>query len=161
MRMQLYMRDLVEGVTTLVADEPVPGLSWSGAPDRSHDGTRIVFDTSPGKDFVRSRLMIMEARDGKSVVRNLGAGNSAVEVLARRSAGRVLAQSGAVSGGRVGGSTIARWMRRIAAASAAPAPRRFGLTRPAHPDQRFRRSHRLRSLYGPDAGNDADLGPWP
>jgi Tol biopolymer transport system component len=49
-RMQLYMRDLLEGRTILIADEPVPGLSWTGAPDWSHDGTRIVFDTSPGKD---------------------------------------------------------------------------------------------------------------
>ena len=38
--MQLYMRDLVEGATTLVADEPVPGLSWTGSPDWSRANGR-------------------------------------------------------------------------------------------------------------------------
>jgi Tol biopolymer transport system component len=76
-RMQLYMRDLLEDRTILIADEPVPGLSWTGAPDWSHDGTRIVFDTSPGKDWVKSRLMILEAGDGKPSLRDIGAGNCA------------------------------------------------------------------------------------
>ncbi len=75
--MQLYMRDLLEDRTILIADEPVPGLSWTGAPDWSHDGTRIVFDTSPGKDWVKSRLIILEARDGKLGFLDIGAGNCA------------------------------------------------------------------------------------
>ncbi len=50
-RNQLYMVDLVAGGTTLVADEPLPGLTWCGSPDWSHDGTRIVFDASPGTNW--------------------------------------------------------------------------------------------------------------
>ena len=42
-RLQLYMMDLVEGGTTLLADEPDPGLDWCATPKWSHDGTRIVF----------------------------------------------------------------------------------------------------------------------
>jgi Protein kinase domain len=73
-RMQLYMRDLLEGSTSLIADEPVPGLSWTGAPNWSNDGAQILFDTSPGKDWEKCRLMILEARDNKPSVRDLGAG---------------------------------------------------------------------------------------
>ena len=124
-RMQLYMRDLVEGVTTLVADEPVPGLSWIGAPDWSHDGTRIVFDTSPGRDFVKSRLMIMEARDGKSGVRVLGAGNCARFSPDDRQIAFWL-NPGAVAG-EESGVYIMRRTARIADASAASA-RRSGPT---------------------------------
>ena len=43
---QLYMLDLVEGGTTLIADEPIPDLICSGLPAWSHDGNRIVFDTA-------------------------------------------------------------------------------------------------------------------
>jgi WD40 repeat protein len=76
-RMQLYMRDLAGGATSLIADEPVPGNSWTGSPDWSHDGTRIVFDTSPGKDWIKSRLILMEGQDGKPSYRELGPGNCA------------------------------------------------------------------------------------
>jgi hypothetical protein len=75
--MQLYMRDLVEGDTTLIADEPVPGLSWTGAPDWSHDGTKIVFDTSVGKEWQDSRLMILENGSGRPTFRSIGSGNCA------------------------------------------------------------------------------------
>jgi Tol biopolymer transport system component len=76
-RMQLYMRDLAGGTTSLIADEPVPGLSWTGSPDWSPDGTRIVFDTSRGKDWINSRLIVMEDRDGKPSFSDLGPGNCA------------------------------------------------------------------------------------
>ena len=44
--MQVYLRDLVEDRTTLVADEPIRGHVWCGNPDWSHDGTKILFDAS-------------------------------------------------------------------------------------------------------------------
>ncbi|MFO0892855.1 MAG: protein kinase [Isosphaeraceae bacterium] len=74
-RMQLYMRDLSAGGTVLIADEPVPGLTWTGAPDWSPDGTRLAFDASPGKEWSKSRMMILEAKDGKPSYREIGMGN--------------------------------------------------------------------------------------
>jgi dipeptidyl aminopeptidase/acylaminoacyl peptidase len=74
-RNQLYMVDLVAGGTTLIADEPVPGLTWSGSPDWSHDGSRIVFDASPGTDWRHARLMSIEIRDARPAFTDLGPGN--------------------------------------------------------------------------------------
>jgi Tol biopolymer transport system component len=74
-RNQLYMLDLVQGGTTLIADEPGPGLTWSGSPEWSHDGSRIVFDASPGNDFRQARLMSIEIRDAQPKLTDLGAGN--------------------------------------------------------------------------------------
>ncbi len=74
-RNQVYMLDLVTGETTLISDEPVSGLTWSGSPEWSHDGSRIVFDASPGVDFSRSRLMSIEVRDGRPAITDLGPGN--------------------------------------------------------------------------------------
>jgi Tol biopolymer transport system component len=78
-RMQIYLRDLVEDRTTLVADEPILGHVWCGDPDWSHDGTKILFDASaddtdnPGQR-TRSRLMVLERRDGQPRMRDLGPG---------------------------------------------------------------------------------------
>ena len=72
---QVYMLDLVTGETTLISDEPVSGLTWSGSPEWSHDGSRIVFDASPGEDFSRSRLISIEVRDGRPAFTDLGPGN--------------------------------------------------------------------------------------
>ena len=45
--MRLYMRDLVEGRTTLIADTSALGLPFAEIPDWSHDGRRIVFRAKP------------------------------------------------------------------------------------------------------------------
>ncbi len=74
-RNQLYMVDLVAGGTTLVADEPLPGLTWCGSPDWSHDGTRIVFDASPGTNWRDAHVMSVDIRDGRPVFTDLGPGN--------------------------------------------------------------------------------------
>jgi len=75
-RMQLYIRDLVDGGTTLIADEPLPGLTRTSSPNWSNDGRRIAFHASPGNnDWPRSELMILEARNGKPSFRSLGTGN--------------------------------------------------------------------------------------
>ena len=50
-RLRLYMMDLVEGGTSLIADEPEPGFNWIATPKWSHDGTRIVFGTWPLPGF--------------------------------------------------------------------------------------------------------------
>jgi RNA polymerase sigma factor (sigma-70 family) len=72
---QIYMLDLVEGGMTLIADEPLPQQYCSGMPRWSHDGTRILFDTT-GVEWPRGRLMAIEARDGRPVFRDLGLGNN-------------------------------------------------------------------------------------
>ena len=72
---RVYMLDLVAGGTTLISDEPAPGLTYSGSPKWSHDGARIVFDATPGTDWSRTRLMSIEVRDGLPAFTDLGPGN--------------------------------------------------------------------------------------
>ncbi len=74
-RLQLYMLDLVAGGTTLLVDEPEPGLDCCGSPKWSHDGRRIVFDATPGTDFQLSRIKMLEIRDGRPAITDLGRGN--------------------------------------------------------------------------------------
>jgi Tol biopolymer transport system component len=74
-RMQLYVRDLVEGTTHLIAESVVPDLLWCGSPCWSHDGRRIVFDTSRGTDWQSSRILTIEACDGQPATSDLGPGN--------------------------------------------------------------------------------------
>jgi RNA polymerase sigma factor (sigma-70 family) len=74
-RYRVYILDLVDGGTTLIADESVPGLTCSGSPTWSHNGSRIVFDASPGSDWSRTRLMSIEVRDGRPTFTDLGPGN--------------------------------------------------------------------------------------
>jgi RNA polymerase sigma factor (sigma-70 family) len=57
-RMQVYMMDLVDGRTTLIADEPSPGLIRCSDPRWSNDGTRIVFAAAMDRQWRRSRLML-------------------------------------------------------------------------------------------------------
>jgi RNA polymerase sigma factor (sigma-70 family) len=74
-RYRVYMLDLIAGGTTVIADEPVLGLLASGSPSWSHDGSRIVFDATPGTDWSRTRLMSIEVRDGRPTFTDLGPGN--------------------------------------------------------------------------------------
>jgi dipeptidyl aminopeptidase/acylaminoacyl peptidase len=69
------MVDLVAGGTILIADEPVAGMTWSGSPEWSHDGTRIVFDASPGTNWRDAHVMSVEIRDGRPAFTDLGPGN--------------------------------------------------------------------------------------
>jgi Tol biopolymer transport system component len=72
---QIYMLDLIEGGTTLIVDEPIPGHLCSGRAQWSHDGSRIVFETAGG-DWPRARLFAIEARDGRPSFTELGDGNN-------------------------------------------------------------------------------------
>jgi dipeptidyl aminopeptidase/acylaminoacyl peptidase len=74
-QLQLYMMDLNTGQTTLIADEPEPGLDCCGSPKWSHDGRRIIFDATPGTQFQLSHIKAIEVRDGVPTVRDLGRGN--------------------------------------------------------------------------------------
>jgi RNA polymerase sigma factor (sigma-70 family) len=63
-RMQIYMMDLTDGGTTLIADEPRRGLIRSGNPKWSNDGRRIVFEAAINRQWERARLMSIELREG-------------------------------------------------------------------------------------------------
>ena len=73
--MQLYLLDLVAGGKTLFVDEVVPGRTFAGSAKWSHDGRRIVFDATPGRDWQQSHLMMLEIRDGRPSFTDLGPGN--------------------------------------------------------------------------------------
>ena len=74
---QIYMLDLVEGGTTLIADEPLPDHVCSGMAKWSHDGSRIVFEARHGNPWPwPARLMAIEVRDGRPTFTDLGDGNN-------------------------------------------------------------------------------------
>ena len=72
---QVYMVDLVSGGTTLISDEPVPGRNSSGSPTWSPDGSRILFDATPGNDWDKTHVMSITVRDGRPTFTDLGPGN--------------------------------------------------------------------------------------
>ncbi len=74
--MQVYMIDLVDGGTTLIADEPSPGLIRSSDPRWSNDGSRIVFAAAMDRRWRGSRLMSIHVRDGEAnpTLEDLGPG---------------------------------------------------------------------------------------
>jgi RNA polymerase sigma factor (sigma-70 family) len=75
-RMQIYMMDLTDGGTTLIADEPHPGFIRAGNPKWSNDGRRIVFDAAINRGWERSRLMSIELgeNDASPTLTDLGPG---------------------------------------------------------------------------------------
>jgi RNA polymerase sigma factor (sigma-70 family) len=75
-RMQVYMMDLVDGGTTLIADEPIPGLIRSSDPRWSNDGSRIVFAAAMDRSWQRSRLISIDVREGDAspTLKDLGPG---------------------------------------------------------------------------------------
>jgi RNA polymerase sigma factor (sigma-70 family) len=62
-RMQIYLMDLNDGGTTLIADEPRRGLIRSGNPKWSNDGRRIFFEAAINRQWERARLMSIELRE--------------------------------------------------------------------------------------------------
>jgi hypothetical protein len=73
---RLYMMDLVDGGTTLIADETEPGFTWCNTPKWSHYGTRIIFGNYSVPGFELCRIKAIEIRDGLPTCIDLGAGNS-------------------------------------------------------------------------------------
>jgi RNA polymerase sigma factor (sigma-70 family) len=75
-RMQIYMMDLTDGGTTLIVDEPRPGLIRSSCPKWSNDGRRIVFDAAINRQWEHCRLMSIEFREDDASLRltDLGPG---------------------------------------------------------------------------------------
>jgi Tol biopolymer transport system component len=52
--------DLESGKITVVAAEPLPGHSYCGSPSFSADGKRVVFDATPGQEWLKTRLIAIE-----------------------------------------------------------------------------------------------------
>ena len=69
------MMDLVAGGTTLFADVALAGKTFNSSAKWSHDGRRIVFDATPGTDWSQSRIVMLDARDGRPSFTDLGPGN--------------------------------------------------------------------------------------
>jgi RNA polymerase sigma factor (sigma-70 family) len=72
---QVYMVDLVAGGTTMISDESVPGRNSSGSPTWSADGSRILFDATPGNDWHKTHVMSINVNDGRPTFTDLGPGN--------------------------------------------------------------------------------------
>jgi Tol biopolymer transport system component len=74
-RVGLYLMDLTNGDATLLADQPVPGLTHCGSATWSHDGRRILFDATPGTQWSLTRLKSIDLRAERPNVTDLGTGN--------------------------------------------------------------------------------------
>jgi RNA polymerase sigma factor (sigma-70 family) len=72
---RVHMVDLVSGGTTVITDEPATAPFFSGSPRWSPDGTRIVFDATPGEEWNETRLKAIANRDGRPAITDLGPGN--------------------------------------------------------------------------------------
>lgn len=75
-RLGLFQVEIDGGKITQVASEPMPGHGYCGSPDWSADGKRILFDATPGRDFVRSNIVASDfPRSQPSKFVDLGKGN--------------------------------------------------------------------------------------
>lgn len=70
----LFVLEVATGKVTLVADEPDPGVTYCGSPVWSSDGKRIIFDAM-GDKVELSRLKVIEVKDDRPVITDLGRGN--------------------------------------------------------------------------------------
>ncbi|WP_165067193.1 TolB family protein [Paludisphaera rhizosphaerae] len=74
-RSALFLLDVDKGEVTLIADEPDPGRKYCGSPRWSSDGRRILFDSSPGMVWSKTRLKSIDLTDDRLKVADLGLGN--------------------------------------------------------------------------------------
>ncbi len=71
---KIFMRDLAAPQTMLIADMTTAGLPFAEQPDWSHDGRRILFRAKPTAQGP-SRMIILEGRDGRPHLRDVGSGD--------------------------------------------------------------------------------------
>lgn len=74
-RSALFLLDVEKGEVTLIADEPDPGRKYCGSPRWSSDGRRLLFDSSPGTEWQKTRLKSIDLTDDRLKVADLGLGN--------------------------------------------------------------------------------------
>jgi hypothetical protein len=72
---KIFMRDLAAPQTTLIADTSIMDLPFAEQPDWSHDGRRILFRAKPTAQGP-SRMIILEGRDDRPHLRDVGSGDS-------------------------------------------------------------------------------------
>ncbi len=72
---KIFMRDLAAPQTTLIADATTAGLPFAEQPDWSHDGRQILFRAKPTAQGP-STMMILEGRDGRPHLHDVGSGDS-------------------------------------------------------------------------------------
>jgi Protein kinase domain len=73
---KIFMRDLASGYSMMIADTSTTGLPFAEQPDWSHDGRRVLFRAKPTAQGP-SRMIILEGREGRPHLRDVGAGDSA------------------------------------------------------------------------------------
>lgn len=74
-RSSLFLLDVASGEATLITDEPDRGLTYCGSPRWSADGRRILFDATPGTDWRRTRLKLIDLAGDRLKIADLGPGN--------------------------------------------------------------------------------------
>ncbi len=71
----LYLLDVEHGSTTVLVQQAAPDLTYCGTPSWSADGRRIFFDASPGTEWDKTRMLMLETTGGASRLKDLGIGN--------------------------------------------------------------------------------------
>jgi Tol biopolymer transport system component len=74
-RVALYLLDLKTGELVLIADEPEAGFTHCGSPTWSHDGRRILYDSTPGTQWALTHLRSIDIENDHVVTTDLGTGN--------------------------------------------------------------------------------------
>ena len=77
-QLSLFAIEVATGKVTLVADEPHGNLTYIGSPCWSTQGRQILFDATPGKDWLKTRLIKVDITKSSAETTDLGAGNCPV-----------------------------------------------------------------------------------
>jgi Tol biopolymer transport system component len=71
----LYVMDLGKKDVTLIASEVDEQRAYCGSPQWSNDGRRILFDASPGQEWTKTRLQMLESTEQGLGLSSFGFGN--------------------------------------------------------------------------------------
>ncbi|QDU08391.1 M56 family metallopeptidase [Gimesia aquarii] len=77
-QLSLFAIDVATGKVTLVANEPHGNLTYIGSPCWSAQGRQILFDATPGKDWLKTRLIKIDITKSSTETSDLGAGSCPV-----------------------------------------------------------------------------------
>lgn len=71
----LYLLSIDQGKAALITNEPARDLRNCGSPRWSNDGRRILFDATPGREWIRTRMKSIDLTQERLVISDLGVGN--------------------------------------------------------------------------------------